>query len=282
MAAGRNPVKKTDTVGSKTGEAAAEKGGRLPASRSGFEGSQSGPHKPGRSIHIVETSPGFSAVFSVSLRPGGGLVDHFLFFSLWAFYGLLIGWVLLLLFQSGSQIGDMAGMTAAMSVGMTAGLVTGLLLPMVFHLPFFVSTAAGMGIGGGVGWIAGWRGGPAGILQGWLAGLMGGMMGAMLGVMVPPAYHSSLFRLMNVLFAGVLLLVFQLIRGCAEKDRRGSPIVFFLVVGLFLAISHFFPVGVDRPEGLHGQNSVFKFSLVDRLIPYRGIVIEAKFSWIKD
>lgn len=182
-------------------------------------------------------------------------MDHFLFFSLWVFYGLLIGWVLLLLFQAGPLIEGMAGMTAAMSVGMMVGVVTGVVLPIVFHLPFFVSTVAGMGIGGGVGWAAGWRGGPAGVLQGWLAGLMGGMMGAMLGVMVPPAYHPSLFRLINVLFAGVLLLVFQLIRGCVEKDRRGRPFAFFLVVGLFLVISHFFPVGVGHPDGLPYHNS---------------------------
>lgn len=182
-------------------------------------------------------------------RVGGGSVDDFLFFSLWVLYGWLVGWVLLLLFQGGPLMEGMAGMTAAMAMGMIVGVAAGVVLPVVFHLPFFVSTVAGMGIGGGVGWAAGWRCGPAGVLEGWLAGLMGGMKGTMLGVMVPPEYHTSLFRLINVLFASVLFLVFQLIQGSVENARQRRPFAFFLIIGLFLVISHFFTVGGNHPDG---------------------------------
>lgn len=175
-------------------------------------------------------------------------MDPFLFFALWIFYGLLIGWVLLQLFQAVPPVEGMTGMTAAMAVGMMVGLVAGEVLIIVFHRSFFAATVAGMGIGGGVGLAAGGCGGPAAALQGWLAGLMGGMMGAMLGVMVTPEYHPSLFRLMNVLFAFALLLTLPLIRGDGEKDRRSRFLPLFLIVALFLVISHFFTVGVAEPD----------------------------------
>jgi hypothetical protein len=53
---------------------------------------------------------------------------------------------------------------------------------------------------------------------------------------------------MNVLFAFALLLTLPLIRGDGEKDRRSRFLPLFLIVALFLVISHFFPVGVAEPD----------------------------------
>jgi plastocyanin len=173
-------------------------------------------------------------------------------------YTLLFLWILGFTYFFRKRITCMMGMMIAMTLGMTSGLGVGTVIGMALPQQFFQASVSSMMIGAMVGAIAGFPISFMAILDGLLSGLMGGMMGVMFVVMVPPEYLNSVIKIMAVISAGILFILFLTTQGEVEfKEKNwktfffGKPQPLFLVVCLFLFMVHQVQVPSAKAETNH-------------------------------
>jgi plastocyanin len=170
-------------------------------------------------------------------------------------YILLIVWVLSFTYICRLRIPSMMGMMIAMTLGMTIGLGLGTVIGLIFPDHLLESTVASMLIGCIIGALAGLPISLMAVLDGLLSGLMGGMMGTMLGVMIPSTQFNTAVKVMAVLTAGILAILFLMIQGevkFRENHWRNvffaKPLPILLVIGLFLIAAHQFQLQISQAK----------------------------------
>ena len=167
------------------------------------------------------------------MMSGGGL-----FFTTYLFLLILI---LVFIYYYKSQISTMVGMVISMVLAMSVGLNFGLIIGVLYPEHFFHATFIAILIGSIVGIIAGLPISLLAVLDGLLSGVMGGMMGAMLGIMIPIEYGNTTVHLFGLLFAGVIFILFLLLKGEIKEPSNklvvnfvNKPLLFFLFICFFL------------------------------------------------
>lgn len=147
------------------------------------------------------------------------------------------------------QIATMDGMMCAMATGMIIGLLVGTILGTIFKGHLMSSTVLSILIGLGVGFLSGWPISFLAMLDGMLSGLMGGMMGAMIGEMLPPSEAETLVRILFVIYAGVMIIIIQMIKKHVQPASRFSGNPFFMLIlfaVFFIGYNNLGPLGLSQ------------------------------------
>jgi uncharacterized cupredoxin-like copper-binding protein len=200
-------------------------------------------------------------------------------------YTLMFLWILGFTYFFRHRISCMMGMMIAMTLGMTCGLGVGTIVGVAFPEQFFQASVISMIVGAVVGFIAGLFISLMAVLDGLLSGLMGGMMGAMFGVMISVEFLNSTVKIMAVLSAGILSILFITIQGEVKfKDndwKNGffkKPQPFFLLVCLFLLIVHQVQIPSVRAETNHSEHQMNTTEQKSK--PIQWIVEASEFTFL--
>lgn len=160
-------------------------------------------------------------------------------------YGLMFLWILSFTYLYYRKISCMLGMMIAMTLGMTLGLGIGTVFGLLLPEQFVKSTVVSMLAGGTLGFIAGLPISMMAVLDGFLSGVMGGMMGTMLVVMIPSNDMNTIIKILAVLTAGILFILFLLMQSEIKfKENNWKRYLFgkkeplFVVVCLFLILAN--------------------------------------------
>lgn len=176
-------------------------------------------------------------------------------------YFTLLFWILIFTYYYKKRISSMVGMLVSMVLGMTVGLSLGTLIGLLYPDHFFYASLISMLIGALIGVTAGFPISIMAVLDGLLSGIMGGMMGAMFGVMIPSEYINTTANLIGVISAGVIFILFLLIKeevGLLSNKVQihffEKPLIFFLFVCFFLYSNnqlYLYPVGAEVDHAEH-------------------------------
>ena len=159
-----------------------------------------------------------------------------------------------------NKITVMTGMMISMVLGMSIGLTIGVIAGVLLSGNLFYSTILAMIIGIAAGFLAGLPISLMAVLDGILAGIMGGMMGAMLGEMISPEFQDSIIRLMFLLFVGIIMILFRMMKQEFNNDKTfiGHPFVLvILYILLIISYNQLDPlIDISQPDSNSHQHNM--------------------------
>jgi hypothetical protein len=187
----------------------------------------------------------------------------FSYLSLLGIYVLIFMWILGFTYSFRHRITCMMGMMISMTLGMMSGLGVGTLIGILLPGQFFQASMTSMMAGAVIGFIAGLPISPMAVLDGLLSGLMGGMMGVMFVVMVPAEFINSVFKIMAVVSASILFILFLTMQGEVKFNEKNwknlffqKPQPLFLLICLFLLMVHQVQIPTAQAKNDHSKHKL--------------------------